>query len=262
MVLFSRSRKPIFSIHKVRDISRGLSSHCPYSYYSIGNVCEWKPVKGTSDYEGRRRTLHSSYLVVRSPFLPHPYVVRLRPIPPLLFSRWVKSFTRDITPQPPVTSEDSAPSSSCDRPGCLRVFPSIPPTLPPYVLVAVADSLSFSNILPFFSLSLSLSLSWVHRGSFSPGEKRRKHNIITISKSRFLMSSRGHNVPSPRSFVCRSRCFSRRVVDFPSPSASSILRRGRGKHLTGKLFVARFLILRSRKCSRMCSRSPALLANS
>lgn len=43
MVLFPRSRKSIFSsIHKVRDISRGLSSRRPYSYYSIGNVCEWK----------------------------------------------------------------------------------------------------------------------------------------------------------------------------------------------------------------------------
>jgi len=145
-----------------------------------------------------------------------------------------------------VTSEDSAPSSFCDHPGCLRVFPSIPPTLPPYVLIAATDSPSF------FHPSLSLSLSSPIRcSSFSLGEKRRKHNIITISKSRFLMSSRGHNVPSPRSFVCHSRCFSKRVVDSPHLS-SSMLRRGRGKHLTGKLFVARFLILRLRK--RVCVR--------
>ena len=88
----------------------------------------------------------------------------------------------------------------------------------------------------------------------SPGEKRRKHNIITISKSRFLMSPRGHNVPSPRSFVCHSRCFSRRVVDFPLYAWTE------RKTSNRKTFVARFLILCSE--TRMCLRAPALLANS
>lgn len=116
----------------------------------------------------------------------------------------------------------------------------------------------FSSPLP---TSYSLRLSWVHRGSFSPGEKRRKHNIITISKSRFLMSSRGHNVPSPRSFVCRSRCFSRRVVDFPLPLPILYAQTRERKTSNRKTFRCPFSHPPLAE-TRMCSRSPALLANS
>jgi len=214
-------------------------------------------VKGIADWRGRR-TLHSSYLVVRQfppPFpplaVPPPSTVRRSPPPdstlPILalsekfYSGYYASASRDV---------GGCRTLFVLRPFCLSTrFPSthLPPsrpsrTLPLCVLFAAADPLSPLPSPPTGESAVALS----------PGEKRRKHNIITISKSRFLMSSRGHNVPNPRSFVCHSRCFSRRAVH-PLLRSDS----GGGKTSNRKTF-ARFPICRS----RMCSRSPALLVNS
>lgn len=105
------------------------------------------------------------------------------------------------------------------------LFNSSPPLgLSPFV--------SWSRQPILFLCSSSFSSFW-STVALSPGEKRRKHNIITISKSRFLMSSRGHNVPSPRSFVCHSRCFSRRTVH-PLLCSDEVGE----KRLTGKLLLA------------------------
>lgn len=154
---------------------------------------------------GRRRTLHSLYLV-------GPCLLSSRrtsnplPCPPprlqaALFSRWVKSFTRDITPHPPVTLEDSTLSSSYPHPPLsgadhpfaafsgLSVLRSSSPFISPYLSLSVGWTFSFATLARFPQLS------------FSQARKRRKHNIITISKSRFLMSSRGHNAPS-RPVLC------------------------------------------------------------
>jgi len=104
----------------------------------------------------------------------------------------------------------------------------------------------------------------LHPGeSLSPVEKRRKHNIITISKSRFLMSSRGHNVPSSWSFVCHSRCFSRRIERTPFLSSSPLPRRVRSKGGEPGNFSLLLPSARARARAHVCvrSRSSASLAN-
>jgi len=120
-------------------------------------------------YRRTGRGGHSSYLGVR-PLVVSPSPVHRTPPPdstPPILALSEKSYS-DITPQPPVTSQDSALSSSCERLGCLRVFPSIPPFLRPR-----GGRFSFPS--PTFS-----SLSFSRSSATSFRRQKSGANIISL----------------------------------------------------------------------------------
>lgn len=227
------SNSPIFSIYKVRDVSRVFGLPLSLSFRDLiliipSDMSEWNPVKGIAEPIVGRRTLHSSYLVVPSSTPPRRPSPSARSLPPLLFSRWVKSFTRDITLA--MTSEDSPH-----------------PPRPAIILAAYAVSLSHPSTTPsdlFSSTSRSrrsrgpLSLSLLSLTSFLSFRREKSGaNIISLlfRSPVFLW------VREDIMYLAWGPLFAILVVSRGEYSRLSpaMLGRGRRKRLTGKLFVAR-----------------------
>ena len=178
-----------------------LSPWHSYPYYSTGHLLLVKS-DGVYIYIGERGDI-TFFVLSRPPPPPSRCTSTPSSFPvarsqPTLFSRWVKSFTRDITPHPPFTvpriplspHPPTTPSTASLFLVILslRLVPSLPSFLWRYIYIYVYSShLPLTRFSPHFQ-----------------GEGG-EHNIITISKSRFLMSScTGDVMHLPVQFVWRS----------------------------------------------------------
>ncbi|KAL0113361.1 hypothetical protein PUN28_012495 [Cardiocondyla obscurior] len=130
VVLFYRARKPILSIHKARELV-SLESFSPLSLFLLFHR-KCLRMKTGKRYSGLAVEEDITFFVLSRPTPRSSLTARAPPsdsTPPILalsekfYSGYYASASRDVA------GFRTLPRSS-DRPRCLRVFPSVPPTIP------------------------------------------------------------------------------------------------------------------------------------